>query len=390
MERSSTGTAERPRVKLVFIGQLTGRVVDEGLGGRNAADLAVRLRNAEAVGRFKYQLVSLDDGCAPEIAVRAAEAAARDPSIVAAIAHYCSNAALACIDIYHRYELPVVIWGAGNADIIYGNDYKELHRIMYTWPVLNDLAARFAMRARRRRSVIIHESSDYGRGHLEWFSRSMRKVGGEVLGVIPVEANQSDLPDKLAEIAALAPDLIHVAIPPPGWALANPGTGSELRAPGVPIEARLCAQLRKLPGRPLIQGTSGLMEPAVLAPLGPLAEGIVVFQGGAPSRLLPGAAFFAERYAMQGYAEPPAAYSPFAYASTALVLDAIERAGDERRAIRSALNGVRGHDSIVGPITFDEHGQNIDAAVTTFVVQDGRAVVWAESQYAAGTRTVGS
>ena len=389
MERVNTQTSERPPVKLAFIGQLTGNVLDEGLGGRNAADLAVRLRNAEPGRRFEFKLLSFDDGCAPEIAVGAAESAARDPAIVAAVAHYCSDAALACVDIYHRHELPVVIWGAGNAEIIYGNDYKELHRIMYTWPVLNDVAARFATRAGRRRAVVIHEASDYGRGHLQWFTRSMRKIGGEVVGDISVSANQTDLSAELAQITSMMPDLVHVATPPAGWALANPRTGSELPGSGAPIEVRLCARLRELPSRPLIQGTSGLIQPAVLAALGSMAEGIVGFQGGAPLRLLPGAAFFAEHYAEQGYADPPAAYSPFAYASTALILDTIERAGPERRAIRAALNAIRGYESIIGPISFDEHGQNIAATVTTFVVQDGQAVVWSESQYAAEIRTLG-
>ena len=38
----------KDKVKVGFIGPLTGGVSANGLGGRNSADLAVRLRNADA------------------------------------------------------------------------------------------------------------------------------------------------------------------------------------------------------------------------------------------------------------------------------------------------------------------------------------------------------
>src|ERR1035441_10820650 len=57
-------------VKLVFIGPLTGGVSANGIGGRNSADLAVRLRNEDAKAKYGYELVSLDDECKPNIAVQ--------------------------------------------------------------------------------------------------------------------------------------------------------------------------------------------------------------------------------------------------------------------------------------------------------------------------------
>ena len=35
--------------------------------------------------------------------------------------------------------------------------------------------------------------------------------------------------------------------------------------------------------------------------------------------------------------------------------------------------------SIVGPINFDDHGQNITPLTTRYVVQDGKWVVWEDS-----------
>ena len=67
-----------------------------------------------------------------------------------------------------------------------------------------------------------------------------------------------------------------------------------------------------------------------------------------------------------------------------LVLDTIEEVGPDREAIIEALADVKDHDSIVGPITFDDHGQNAVPLITKYVVQDGKWVVWEDSEYASG------
>jgi branched-chain amino acid transport system substrate-binding protein len=47
---------------------------------------------------------------------------------------------------------------------------------------------------------------------------------------------------------------------------------------------------------------------------------------------------------------------------------------------------VKDRDSIVGKVTFDDHGQNTVAIITAFVAQDGKWVVWEDSEYASGKR----
>ena len=40
----------------------------------------------------------------------------------------------------------------------------------------------------------------------------------------------------------------------------------------------------------------------------------------------------------------------------------------------------------VGPVTFDDHRQNAVPLITKLVVQDGKWVVWEDSEYAKGKR----
>ena len=72
----------KDKVKVGFIGPLTGGVSVNGLGGRNSADLAVKLRNADPKTKYEYELVVLDDECKPNVAVQAATKMAADKEIV--------------------------------------------------------------------------------------------------------------------------------------------------------------------------------------------------------------------------------------------------------------------------------------------------------------------
>src|SRR5689334_2963451 len=133
--------AAKDKVKVGFIGPLTGGVSVNGLGGRNSADLAVKLRNADGKAKYEYELVVLDDACTPNVAVQVATKMAADKEIIAAATHYCSSTAIATVDVYHKFGLPVVVWGAVLPDITYRNKYAEIHRVNGTMINQNDANA---------------------------------------------------------------------------------------------------------------------------------------------------------------------------------------------------------------------------------------------------------
>src|SRR4051812_50073679 len=98
---------QKQTVKLAFIGPLTGGVSANGIGGRNSADLAVRLRNEDAKAKYKYELVSLDDECKPNTAVQAATKGAAPKKIVARVTHYCSGTPVAPGGTHPKVRLPI-------------------------------------------------------------------------------------------------------------------------------------------------------------------------------------------------------------------------------------------------------------------------------------------
>jgi branched-chain amino acid transport system substrate-binding protein len=145
----------------------------------------------------------------------------------------------------------------------------------------------------------------------------------------------------------------------------------------------------KLGVNAVFQGTSGIKSDAYIEGLGKLAEGSLSFIEGGPIEKLPGGQFFMGEYNKAGYKEPPEAYGAFAFTAMKLILDRIEEVGPNRVSVRNALNKTRDYQSISGPVTFDDHGQNSVALITKYVAQDGKWVVWEDSEYGSGKRKLG-
>ena len=363
------GFAEaKPTVKLVFIGPLTGGVSANGIGGRNSTDLAVRLRNEDPKAKYTYELVSLDDECKPNIAVQAATKAAADNSIIGGVTHYCSVTAVATVDTYHKFGLPVVVWGAVLPSITYGNKYDEIHRVNGTMINQNEVAAKFMAGMKYKKWVVIHDTTDYGKGHNQYFSEYLKKNGGQIVGTFGVTADQQDFTTELTKAKELKPEVIFFG--------------------GLtPLGVRIRSQMDKQGLSAVFEGTSGIKSDAFIEGLGKqLAEGSLSFVEGAPWEKLPGGLFFTGKYSQQKYNEGPEAYGPFAFAAANLIMDAVEKVGPNRKKVAVELRKTKDRDSIIGKVTFDDHGQNIVPLITKYVVQDGKWVVWEDSEYGTGKR----
>ena len=180
-------------------------------------------------------------------------------------------------------------------------------------------------------------------------------------------ADQQDFTAELTQIKALNPQVIYFG--------------------GLtPIGVRIRSQMEKLGIKAVFDGTSGIVSDAYITGLGPLAEGTLAFREGASVEKLPGGKFFMEKYSAQKYDNPPEAYGAFAFAAMDMILDTIEKVGPDRKKVIAELANVKDRDSIVGKITFDDHGQNTVPVITKYVIQDGKFVEWDDSEYASGKR----
>jgi branched-chain amino acid transport system substrate-binding protein len=357
-------------VRVGFIGPLTGGVSAVGIGGRNSAELAVKLQNTDPKSKYRYEFIALDDECKANIGVQVATKMASDAKIAGAVTHYCSAVALGTVDIYHRFKMPAIVWGAVEPKITYGNDYPEVFRICGTMESQNKIAAGFMRAQGYKKFAIIHDTTDYGKAHKDFFSKFLAEEGGEVLGVFGVTSDQQDFTTELTKIKAMNPEVVYFG--------------------GLtPLGVRIRSQMDKLGIGIQFEGTSGIKSDAYISGVGPaLAEGTLSFLDGAPLEKLAGGKAFSENYAKEGYAQSPEAYGAFAFAGMKQLIDTIEKTGPNRKAIIDALTKVRDADSLVGKVTYDGYGQNIVPLITKYIVQDGQWTIWEDSEYASGKRSL--
>ncbi len=361
---------ESKKIKIAFIGPLTGGVSANGIGGRNSADLAVKLANQNKENKYKYELVTMDDECKPNIGIQVATKVASDSKIFGSIAHYCSAVAVGTVDVFHKFEMPMIVWGAVLPKITYGNNYKEIHRVNGTMINQNEVAAKFMLDLGFKTWAIIHDTTDYGKGHNEYFSKSLTQNGGIILGRFGVTSDQQDFNAELTKIKDLNPEVIYFG--------------------GItPIGVRLRTQMRRSNIKAVFQGTSGIISDAYIEGTGDLAEGTIAFREGDSAERLPGGAEFLIEYNKMDYSTPPEAYGPFAFAATNLMIAAIESQGPDRKKIIKYLNKVKDHNSVIGKITFDKSGQNMVPLITKFVVEEGKWTIWERSKYSTGAKHLG-
>lgn len=353
-------------VKLSFIGPLSGGNSAPGLGGRNSATLAVQQRNADPAAKYTYELVTFDDECKPNVGIQVATKAASDNSIIAGVTHYCSAVGIATVDTYSRFGLPVVVWGAILPEITYGNDYKEIHRVNGTMINEGKLAADFLTKQGFKKFVVIHDTTDYGKGQNKYFAEYLKPTGGEIVGTFPVSPDQQDFTAELTKIKELKPDLILIG--------------------GLtPLGVRVRSQMDRVGVSAQLAGVSGIMTAGYLEGAGAAGEGTISFHNGAPlSKYAQGQAFL-DAYTKAGFREDPDAYGPFAYSAASLIMDAVEKVGPDRKKVKAELNTTKGHKALIGEINFDDHRQNIVTA-NVYVVQDGKWVYWPDSDYASGKK----
>jgi len=361
---------EKEVVKIAFLGPLTGQNAAMGTGGLNSVSLAVKQANENPDYKYSYEIVPIDDECKPEVAVQAALKASSDSEIIASAGHYCSMTAIATNDTWHNNGMANIVWGAVLPAITYGNDYTEISRVNGTQVEQNQANAKFMAETLGAKTIsIIYDTSDYGKGHLEWIKHWAPEFGLTVLSEQGVTTDQTDFTTELTKIKAENPDILYVGL---------------LTDVGVPIRTQMVKLgMTDIP----LEGTSGIKTDAFIEGVGAEnAEGVVAWLDGPPLEALPGGPEFKDAYTTAGFVEPPEAYGPFAYVAAQIIINAIEAVGPDRVKVAEYINTTDLTDTIIGPVKFNEYGQNEIPLASPYVVQDGKWVYWPDSEYASGVR----
>ncbi len=355
-------------VKIAFIGPLTGANAAQGMGAKNAFDLAVKL--ADASGEFPYTLeaVALDDASDPATGANAANKIISDKEIVAAAGHWNSPVARATIPLFHENKTPLIIWGAIGVDLTdkYGKMYPEITRVCPKLDAENIYLADFLNKKGYKTFSVIHDNSAYGVDCQTYMESALKADGAEILSTDAVKVGEKDMMPVLAKTTALQPQAVYYG--------------------GVVTEAALLRlQMTKIGlNNSLFCGISGIADEKFNEVAGKNAEGAVIVKPGDAARVA-GWADFTAAYDAQNYSEPMGAYGKYSYDAANIILAALKKVGPDREKLVEAIRNIT-YKGLLGSYTFDETGQTTLLDMTIMVSQDGKWVDWDKSFYKSGER----
>lgn len=343
----------KPKIKIGFIGPLSGGNAQQGLGARNGFLLAVDQINA---GDYPYQVeaVVLDDASDPQTGVGAAMKLVNDSGVVAATGHWNSPVALATIPVFNRFQMPFIVWGAISPKITEQN-LPAVTRVTPTLISENQPLAAWAVKTLGAKKVaIVADTSDYGTSNVAAFEKFFTDNGGKVVSKDRLPVGTTDFRAVLTKIKGSGADAIYFG--------------------GVITEAGLFRKQQKELGVDLpMLGTTGFYDPQFIALAGDAAEGTMVSYPAAQSN--PKLDKLDTDYKAKGYAEPTSPYTKYAYEAANILLAAIKKAGTEDKvALAKTVRGIS-HDGVLGVTTFDPSGQTqIPVKIEIKVVKDGKWV----------------
>ncbi len=177
-------SCERKPIRIGFVGGMSGRVADLGVGGRNGALLAIEERNAQGgINGRQVELIVRDDEQNPDTAEKITRELV-ERNVEAIIGPMTSSMAQVMVPIVNKARLVAVSPTVTTSDLTGLDDY-----FLRVLPDTNSYApksARFHFdKLGLRRAAIIYDSgnSSYTVSWLTAFSKTFERLGGRVVAV---------------------------------------------------------------------------------------------------------------------------------------------------------------------------------------------------------------
>jgi branched-chain amino acid transport system substrate-binding protein len=183
---------EREPVRIGFVGGISGRVADLGVGGRNGALLAVEERNARGgINGRNVELLIRDDEQNPETAKRVTRQLV-EQNVEAVIGPMTSGMAIAIVPIFNERRLVAVSPTVTTTELSGKDDY--FLRILPDTRTFAPKSARFHFeKLGLRRAAIIYETgnSPYTVSWLNGFRKTFEELGGRIVAVSSFRSDEN-------------------------------------------------------------------------------------------------------------------------------------------------------------------------------------------------------
>ena len=351
-----TLAAEAGPVKIGVYLPLTGQ---NAFGGQLELE-GVRLANKEmptVLGR-PVDLVVVDDKSDKVEAANAVKRLVERDKVVALIGTYGSSLAMAGAEVAEKAKVPGVGTSCTNPLVTQGKKYY--FRACFIDPYQGAAAATYAYEnlGLKKAAVLMDMTNDYAVGLSSFFTRSFKKLGGEVVANLKYSSGDQDFTAQLTELISKKPDIVFM-----------PAYFAE--------GAIIMKQARELGAKFRLMGADAMDNPDTLKLGGKAAEGFLHTTFPYDPQM-PNMSAEAKRFTEAWKAVYPEKETnvngALGYNTYFLILDAIKRANSAKpEAIAKALAETKNLPTALGSLTINKtHDAEMPVGIIEY--KDGKRV----------------
>ncbi len=358
--------AEGKVIKIGIGAPLTQGATALGQGMERAALLAIKQANesdkAKELG-ITFQGVPGDDQGDPKTGVTVANTFASDPNLVGVMGHLNSGVSIPASTVYNDNKL-VQVSPASTNPALTQQGLDNVFRTCATDDVQGPAGAEAAFTTLGfKTAVVIDDSTPYGEGLAAEWAKKFEALGGKVLFTEKTADKDTDFNALVTKIKSQNPDVTYYG------GIYNAG-------------AVLSKQLSDAGVTAPLMGGDGLYDGEFINLGGAEAtEGDYCTSVGLPVDKLPNGQKFIDDFKAEYPNDEIAAYDAYAFDATMVIIEAVFAVAEAdgldavttpegKQAIIDAVKATD-MDGVTGSVKFDEKGDTLNKAITTYKVEGG-------------------
>lgn len=350
---------------------MSGGEAANGVPTSDGVKLAVDQANAKSGNKYKYQVQILDDAVNgkhdPAQGAKNIQQFVADKNVMGVVGPFNSNVAQAEIPLTNEAGLVQISPANTNPDLTKtaaANDLRKAHpdqiayfRVCTTDDFQGPAGADYAFKTLNKKAVfIVDDNETYGKGIADEFEKRFSADGGKVLGHEHLSSGQQDFKSLLTKAKATNPDMVYYG-------------GVTTTGGGLLRKQMTDVGMQQL----TFMGGDGIVEDEFVKEAGAAGVGSWGTVAAPIADLTPDAKDFIAAYNAK-YTAPAdkiGAYSAAGYDAANIIIQAVEKAGADRAAVRTAVAGLADFHGALGTYGFDKSGDTTNKIISLWTVANG-------------------
>ena len=329
-------------IKIGMVGPLTGDYATYGQSVRNGVQTAIDEINAEGgVNGFTLQLIAEDSKGESTEAANAVQKLIDQDKVTAIVGAVLSGETATVAPIAQDSGVLMVTPSSTAPGLTDTGDY--IFRNVITDDVqARQLAEYVVSELGLKKFAVLYANNDYGVALKDNFTAKVEELGASVVGVESDLDGDEDFRAQLTKIGNEV-DALYIA----GYYTEAAKIAQQARRQG--IEARLL-------------GADGFYSGKLVELGGDAVEGALFTAGFYSGDSSENVQAFVSTY-KQKYSEEPDMFAANAYDTMKIVAQALEKAGNDRAALKAEMANVKDFPGVTGTTSFDDRGEAVKEVI---------------------------